>query len=262
MQEKLLYKSRTIQAIQNPTEYMSIIIDGMNTCLVPMKLPKKKGIYIILCLNNNFKFFILASTRVDRLKLYVHGLINHGLHKRELYGSYDHWSHGSNFVCSILHQHLTKLQTEIPLNKWPHTLYLQVDNCWRENKNKTMIAYLGLLIKYGWFKEIFMYSLPPGHTHEDIDQMFSTWNVHYWKKGLQSVNDISQFINWAYSNPETRPTFKMIEYCYNIKDWIKSNLTKFTGYSEFRSFKLISEVENVALYYKVCSTRALILTFF
>jgi hypothetical protein len=46
MQERFLYKSRTIQAIQQPTEYMSIIIDGMNTCLVPMKLPKKKGLLI------------------------------------------------------------------------------------------------------------------------------------------------------------------------------------------------------------------------
>ena len=91
----------------------------------------------------------LGTSRIDKLKLHVHGLINHGLHKRQLYGSYDHWGHGSNFVTSILQDHLTQLQSEIQWNDWPHTLYLQVDNCWRENKNKTMLAYLGLLIEYG-----------------------------------------------------------------------------------------------------------------
>jgi hypothetical protein len=57
-----------------------------------------------------------------------------------------------------------------------------------------MLRYLGLLVKFGWFKHIYMYSLPSGHTHEDIDQMFSTWNTHYWRQGLQSVENIPDFI--------------------------------------------------------------------
>jgi hypothetical protein len=44
--EKLLYKARTMKAVQHPTEYMSIIIDGMNTSNVSLKMPLTKGICI------------------------------------------------------------------------------------------------------------------------------------------------------------------------------------------------------------------------
>ena len=43
MQERLLYKSRCIKAIEHPKEYMSIILDGMNTCNVSLKMPIAKG---------------------------------------------------------------------------------------------------------------------------------------------------------------------------------------------------------------------------
>jgi hypothetical protein len=37
-----------------------------------------------------------------------------------------------------------------------------------------MLCYLGLLIHYGWFKNVQLYFLSTEHTHEDIDQIFST----------------------------------------------------------------------------------------
>jgi hypothetical protein len=43
MQERILYKARTMQAKQHPNEYMSIILDGMNTAQVPLYMPKPKG---------------------------------------------------------------------------------------------------------------------------------------------------------------------------------------------------------------------------
>src|SRR3984957_12387470 len=167
------------------------------------------------------------------MKLHVHGIINHRLHKRMLFGSYDHWEHGSNFICSMLHEHLTTLKNEISPDQWPHTLFVQVDNCWKKNKNTTMLRYLGLLIQFGWFKSVQMYSLPTDHTHEDIDQMFSTWNIHYWKKGLQSVASIPEFIDWAYPNVEKRPIFKMVQNCYNIKEWLHEYAIKMSHHTSF-----------------------------
>jgi hypothetical protein len=46
IREKLLYKVQTMKAIQHPMEYMSIIIDGMNTSNVSLKMPLTKGICI------------------------------------------------------------------------------------------------------------------------------------------------------------------------------------------------------------------------
>jgi hypothetical protein len=55
-------------------------------------------------------------------------------------------------VVSLLHDHLSALHCTVAAENWPHTLYLQVDNCWKENKNTTMLHYLGLLVHYGWFR--------------------------------------------------------------------------------------------------------------
>jgi hypothetical protein len=75
---------------------------------------------------------------------------------------------------SLLHDYLSALYCIVAAENWPYTLYLQVDNCWKENKNTTMLYYLGLLVYYSWFKNVQLYFLSTGHTHKDIDQMFST----------------------------------------------------------------------------------------
>ena len=43
----------------------------------------------------------------------------------------------------------------------------------RENKNRYLFAYLKLLVDCGNFDHIYVNFLPVGHTHCDIDQLFS-----------------------------------------------------------------------------------------
>ncbi len=88
-------------------------------------------------------------------------------------------------MVSILASYLGDLK-DIHQTNWTRTFYLQVDNYWRENKNTTMFSFLGTLILRGWFDKIYLFSLPVGHTHEDIDQIFSNWNFQYWKAVFQS----------------------------------------------------------------------------
>ena len=52
-------------------------------------------------------------------------------------------------------------------NGLPETLYLELDNCFRENKNTFTFAFLVWIIERGVFKEIFVSFLPVGHTHFD-----------------------------------------------------------------------------------------------
>lgn len=58
---------------------------------------------------------------------------------------------------------------------WPlaKNLLLQMDNCGGENKNQYMFAYLSLLVAKGVFETITVGFLMVGHTHEDIDALFS-----------------------------------------------------------------------------------------
>ena len=52
-------------------------------------------------------------------------------------------------------------------------LYLQADNCWRENKNHALLTYLGWLVERGIFKEIHLSYFCVGHTHFGPDQVAS-----------------------------------------------------------------------------------------
>jgi hypothetical protein len=52
----------------------------------------------------------------------------------------------------------------------PRKLYLQFDNCVRENKNRFVFGALALLVHWGIFDEVEVGFLLVGHTHDDIDQ--------------------------------------------------------------------------------------------
>jgi hypothetical protein len=56
----------------------------------------------------------------------------------------------------------------------------------RENKNRFVFSYLKSLIDCGTFQEIYVDFLPVGHTHCDIDQMFSRFSVYL--KGITKHN--------------------------------------------------------------------------
>ena len=53
------------------------------------------------------------------------------------------------------------------------TLYLQCDGG-SENINRTMFALCDMMVRMGWFKNVYMFRLPVGHSHQLIDQFFST----------------------------------------------------------------------------------------
>jgi hypothetical protein len=79
----------------------------------------------------------------------MHRIINYGLKLHQLYDSHNYWKYGTNYVVNIFHQHLSDLKESIATEKWPHTLFLQIDNCWKKNKNTTIMKYLDLFLKFG-----------------------------------------------------------------------------------------------------------------
>lgn len=48
-----------------------------------------------------------------------------------------------------------------------------MDNCPRDNKNNIMFGFLAVLVLLGIFESVEVSFLPIGHTHEDVDAMFS-----------------------------------------------------------------------------------------
>lgn len=98
---------------------------------------------------------------------------------------------GANLMAEILRRTLLELETlgKLPTNN--PVLYLQMDNC-SENKNSTVFSFLSHLVEQNVFTEVYVGFLMVGHTHEDIDQFFST--ISSWLKKLETIcPDIPSF---------------------------------------------------------------------
>ena len=60
----------------------------------------------------------------------------------------------------------------------PPVLYLQLDNCWRENKNNVLMNWCASLVERGLFPGgIEIGFLPVGHTHNEVDQIASRISI-------------------------------------------------------------------------------------
>ena len=58
----------------------------------------------------------------------------------------------------------------------PLVLYIQWDNTARAKKNSIVSGYLSMLVNRGVFRKVKVNFLLVGHTHDHIDQMFSTFS--------------------------------------------------------------------------------------
>ena len=55
-------------------------------------------------------------------------------------------------------------------------LNLQLDNAIGDNKNQFVFVFRSLLTYHGVFQEVYINFLIVGHTHDDIDALFSKWS--------------------------------------------------------------------------------------
>ena len=78
---------------------------------------------------------------------------------------------GSNVTVHCLNESIKRQIAHMKAagKKTPHTLYVQLDNTTKENKNQYVEAYLSSLVTEGVFDVVVMTFLPVWHTHEDID---------------------------------------------------------------------------------------------
>lgn len=108
----------------------------------------------------------------------------------------DEYSTGANHVIEALHGTLNhKYQEE---GRLPPTMFIQVNNCTRENKRKYFLSYLESLIARGVFQCVQVSFLPVGHTHEDIDQSFSVITRHLKHKATHTLSELHSEIDKAF----------------------------------------------------------------
>ncbi|KAL6040634.1 NMDA receptor-regulated protein 2 [Balamuthia mandrillaris] len=188
------YKHRA-KAKASPFKYISIIMDYTEAIPLPHHHTPPKGWTI--------KKFI-----------------DHGHHHHYLRYHFDQWSRDANLVISHLFYFLMQTLQQ-PIRAHPNqTLYLQADNCYKENKNKYLLAFLCWLVHLKMFSKIKLCFLPPGHTHEDVDQMFSTFRKALLKFDIETLEQFFTFINSSILMDETRPELHPLEWVWDFKGWL------------------------------------------
>ena len=111
------------------------------------------------------------DTKGHSLKVKLIGILEHGPeNSAALFTMTENFETGANHVIECLHRYLNRRNATRGLTS---TLTIQMDNCTRENKNRYALGYLEALVAWGVFVEVHACFLPLGHTHTDIDQLFS-----------------------------------------------------------------------------------------
>lgn len=151
MHDRLLYHKRMEQAKTFPSEFISIITDGMQQthCELPYSANRRPHEY--------------------KLKQHLQGVTTHGKRTR-MYRTLDHISLGANATIYTL---LCALEEEYNSSSClPKTLYVQIDGG-SENANYAVLAWMEILIYINvGIVEIWVSRMRTGHNHADQDAKF------------------------------------------------------------------------------------------
>ncbi|XP_052218113.1 uncharacterized protein LOC127835717 [Dreissena polymorpha] len=133
---------------------------------------------------------------VDLLHTHVTGVLSHGHGSFHAYVDIGEYPHDPNLTINIILKELLR-QAKESNNFLPPILYIQADNCWRENKNRYVFSFLQLLVSERIFNEVHMSFLIVGHTHEDIDARFSMISRTLGSKDAEIFEDLLKILQSA-----------------------------------------------------------------
>ena len=91
-----------------------------------------------------------------------------------------------------------------------------------------------------------------GHTHEDIDQMFSCFSRHLAKNDARTIPELFDEMEKAYT---PTPTCEQLLQMFDVKEWMSGHLVDtISGHVHQHQFKLEMKEGNVLIFYKKWST--------
>ena len=131
-----------------------------------------------------------------RLKYHCVVALVDGTSAPYVYVGRENTAHDPNCTIEVI-QRVLKSE-EAKRGSLPKTLYLQLDNCTRENKNIAVSCFVSWLLERGIFERIEVSYLPAGHTHNGAISARVAWlsasggRVHSaWMISWQSFAGVS-----------------------------------------------------------------------
>jgi hypothetical protein len=155
------------QGADHKLDYASVIIDGMtqHTTIIP-RYPRKPA----------------WMEGQELLDVHCMGSLVKGVGAFMDF-QFKNFKNDSNALLHTLHLDVLRIQQDrsVTERRMPEVLFIQLDNV-GTNKNHHLLAYCSWLVKTGVFKKVKIGFLIAGHTHENIDQMFSRFSIRLRRK--------------------------------------------------------------------------------
>ncbi|XP_076106142.1 uncharacterized protein LOC143074678 [Mytilus galloprovincialis] len=214
------YKHRA-KARSSPQHYLSLIIDNMDQAKTT--LPR-------------FSLNSKTDSAYAGVHHHVTGALCHGFGLDFGFTWTDRFHPDSNVTLNCLLKVLHHVK-EINDNALPPVLYLQADNCGKDNKNHFVLMFLAALVKAEVFKKIKLSFLMVGHTHEDVDQLFSRVSTKLCQENAPTLPELHARIREA-STPS--PIVSHLNSIFNFKEKL-INLNRCDGIKAPHIFKFVKD---------------------
>ena len=171
--------------------------------------------------------------------------------------NYANFKDDANFLVNVLHRDILRIQEhrrngdgENPY-PMPEVLYVQLDNV-NTNKSKLMIAYAAWLVQQDMFRKVKINFLLVGHTHENIDQMFSRFSIRLRRKQAWTLDEMMQVAHECF---EDGVTCEHTEKIYDFASWMSGHAIDCHEISKQQCFKFFKDANGeVVMQHKQYST--------
>ncbi|KAL3680782.1 hypothetical protein R1sor_023738 [Riccia sorocarpa] len=170
----------------------------------------------------------------------VGAMIFHGKLRTRVSLTYNNLKSESNLTITVLQKILLEWESILP-----PTLYLQLDNTVRENKNNILFAYLAMLLEKKVFTKIKLGFLLVGHTYDFVDQMFSRFSQALRRENAFTMSRLRSMIE---NNYDPKPVTSILTQTWDFKHFIETEpklfrtLNDITQNQQYK-FKIASALE-------------------
>ena len=189
-------------------KYLSIIIDGMTQNTTRLPHQARQGSHWEKKKENTTPFY----------ETHVMGVLSFEKSGTTAFceTSHQNLSNNSSLVLDSIHRAVSRSQAArvaagLPL---PSVLYIQLDNV-SSNKSKVLFLYCSWLVMTGVFEKVKVGFLMVGHTHENIDQLFSRIAKLLKRANCHTMADLERLIRRSFTpSPATA-------HVTHVNDWVE-----------------------------------------
>ena len=237
-QKYIQFCERKELSVQFPEDYIHINMDDIDQEKMrsPHNLQRTKDSSGMLKLENHCTGVIATNGKLA------------GDRKIFMFLNNNQFPQDSNKTVSILFNVLLTLKKDLG-GKLPRKLFIQSDNCGRDLKNQNVLAFYWILVDLDIFEEIIVSHLDVGHTHGEVDQIFSIIATRLQKIEMPTFETLISELKRTQINGH----FMVVEELTHTTDFVGhmlQYLQPINGHTNFFQFKIRKESSVTKMFLK------------